>query len=436
MLERPFDLQIGLIGVVEVRQDLRVLASQRSIGSCVENERHDRSAAPHRRAFDAYPGGEFIAFEVRGAAVVLASDTHLNSHATSLRDDQLGSHIPGELHCSGGGLRHYWLHLNTVGVARPAALQVVLNENRVLAVSRTLPADVAVGPATVVISDESGSIGVADIHHGIDRGPQTTAVEFDLKDLTLLGGEFEVVLIALCLQHTVEGGRSFNCRQACYGIVVLSFHHIRQRRDAEPHGRCRCARRIGDINGKVFGGVGRNGDVLFVDTGHVTEELDLHGFAGFATRGNDAAGAGIRADVEQVVGLAIAQVGRIANLDDVLSVFRNHARRDTIVPGQSGVVTGGQLKSSGVQDRDVGIKEVSPRREAEADSVSFGGEPFPLLAVDDVVVDIFAINASMDTVVVGDGLGCGELGVRLDLFGHRQRADIDIQQVRQTALGP
>ena len=100
--------------------------------------------------------------------------------------------------------------------------------------------------------------------------------------------------------------------------------------------------------------------------------------------------------------IAAGCVGALTDFDDVLAVRRSDHRSKSILQRQSGVIIGRQFESLFVQDGNIRIKVCG----AQTHRNDFCRDTLPFCCLNDVVIDVFIGDVSVDDVVQRDFLGC------------------------------
>ena len=136
--------------------------------------------------------------------------------------------------------------------------------------------------------------------------------------------------------------------------------------------------------------------------------------------------------MQPVLARAVAAVGALADLDDVLAVGGDHDRTPAVLRRERRVVAGRQLEPLGVEDRDVRVEE----RDAEPHPLDFDRQPLTLLALDDEVILVLALDDAVDGDVERESAAAcrTRCSARL-LFDHRQRADPERAHVGDAGRG-
>ena len=129
---------------------------------------------------------------------------------------------------------------------------------------------------------------------------------------------------------------------------------------------------------------------------------------------------------------AVARVGALADLDDVLAILGRDDRREPVAPDEGGVVADAQLEPLGVQDRHVRVELADPQPEP----LDLGRDPLALLGLDDEVIDVFVVGDAVDRHVHRDRLGRREVVVGLDLVDLLERPDAERPQLADPGRRP
>ncbi len=177
--------------------------------------------------------------------------------------------------------------------------------------------------------------------------------------------------------------------------------------------------------------IGGHGEFVFDRAGGVAEKLDFQMFAAFAAGGIGDSRPREVADVQAVVAIVGAAVGRLTNEDRVVAVFGNDDREERILFGEHGVVDGRELEAVFVENRRERI-EISL---AKSDAFDLDREPLAFFGVDAIIVGVFILQRAGDTDVLFDRLRFVEVIVGFLLLDTRKGADEEGAVIGNAAFG-
>ena len=411
-----------LLRIVETCLEIDKSARQRSVRRRLEDDRHRAGVGGHRIGDDLHSFGHSLGVDHQFAAAVLARRRHERPEPVAASHINLlpQLRIAGDLRQAGRDLRLDRQEFHAVNKARPAAEQVVVDGEEILAVGRNRETEIGVGAAGVVVGSDPLPGRVVQHHHRIDRRAEPPAEAFDFVRFAFLRLEFEVIDVAGSLQNAVEGQRQLGRRGLFDRVVRLLLQNVSMLREPERNpgrsGAGRVFRNEFEVGNLLAGELD-----LFHDVARrIAEEPYLDLVAQLASRGINGDRPRERADVQAVVRVSIPPVGTFADLDVILAVGRRDDRGGRVLLQEGRIVGGDELEPLRIENGDIRVEHC----DAEPHALDLGADPLSFLRIDHEIIDVFRLDDSVDRHVEGNGLRSGELGVGLFFLNLAKRADV------------
>ena len=353
------DLVVGILGLEERRDDG---AAMRGIGRGLEYERHTRQVARRSIFEELHARRKILEFKAVVTADAVAGEVLEQHHAATLghgHELAVAGIVDGVV---GGSERQARLrgdHLDTVNEVGSAALQVVSDADRVDAVDRSGDLEAGIQTAhtsAVIVADERSALGRVDIDDGIEGRTEDLGEGAAFEDLPLLEWHTETIDVARLLDDAIESvGLGLHGEGALLErFVWLGLKGIVDGREAEE-----VARRRGRLGLRVedeFSVVLRRQNELLREG--IARLEETHGQLGaeLATGGVDRVRASEIANVQAVIGIGGAAVGRLADHHVVITIVLRGEGTIAVLSVQNRVVREGLLKLVLVENGDVRIE--------------------------------------------------------------------------------
>lgn len=120
--------------------------------------------------------------------------------------------------------------LDPVSVVRPSLAELVDQPDHVFSILGSLEAEKTIGAERVVGAEHRPRALLGEIHHRVERRPNSPGVALDVEDLALGGLEYEVIDVAGLLDHAIKRHRGLKYRGVGLVVIRLRLDHVAERR--------------------------------------------------------------------------------------------------------------------------------------------------------------------------------------------------------------